>query len=1199
MIQNQPIAAQFLTPDTLDYWRKQLIPSPPVIELPCDGSRLTLTDRSSARLRLPLAVGIQSKLADWCRSSGLTRDVVLLAAFNILIHRYTDETTILVSTPFLVRTEILPEATGWEVCRSVQFACANVHAERVHAEISLGVVMAMLQPDRDLMRNPVTRLQFSVRNDSRYADDFESDMTHDLDVAIICSESDWQMDLGYRSSLFRAESIVRLGGHYQQLLLGLIENPNGLIAHIPMLTVAERQQILTDWNQTETSFFPGYSPDRGIHYYIEQQVDRTPDAIALRYEFQGTDGHVQIVTLTYQDLNQRANQLAHYLRGLLGVRDNSATDNSATDNSATATNIIGVCTDRSPEMVIAFLGILKAGAAYLPLDPSYPPERRLYQLQDSNLSILLTQAHLETTVVPKSFGGKVLCLDRDWTGDLAAFPTTNPLNVSTNLSLAYLIYTSGSTGNPKGVMVPHRGLVNHCFAMRQVFELTARDRMLQFSSMSFDIIIEELYPTLVTGAMLVLRSDAIASSISHFIQFVRSHQVTVLDLPTAFWHELVRGIGTLNMPLPDCVRLVVVGGEKASKSAYQHWLAQLANPAWSSVGPPVRWLNTYGPTETTVSATVYDPIASNFDRHHSEIPIGRPIANVKTYVLDRNLSPVPINVAGELYIGGAGVAQGYLNAIEKTDQTFIPNPFTNRPGDRMYRTGDEVRYLADGTIEFVGRRDFQVKIRGYRVELGEIEQRLESHPDIQQAVVVAQEPQPGQKTLAAYVLLTDAMTLSAAEMRSFLQAQLPDYLIPASFVVVQGFPLTPNGKVDRKALPDVKSIIQDPDRFNFAKPENDFEAELLVIWAELLGRSDISVTDNFFDLGGHSLLVLQLLLKIEMQWKRSLPITVLFQAPTIRQLALFLQDAPPRATIVTFREQGTQPPIFCIPGARGNLLFAHELANQLAHQLANPADSCGIPMNEADRPVYGLQERLKSDGPLPTRIDEVATQYLREVQAIQPQGPYHLVGYSIGGLIAYEMAQQLRSHGHEVSLLGLLDPTPPYAGIRSRRRLQKIPIHHSVGLLSQLSLLKGVSLMETYKLRTRTIPKRQVPMYLSQELLTWSRSGAVQSFVQRFGKIAGISRGASPLGGDRDPLQVNYDEVMKYERAVLYYLPKPYSGPLKLFVSEEWLEDAANAPSWERLAQRNLECHSLPGPHTRFYRGTGMNAIVHRLLTDG
>ena len=1169
MIQNQPIVTELLIPAVLDYWRKQLIPNPPVIELPCDGLRSDPS--SSAQIRLPL--GLRSQLADWCRSSGLTQEIVLLAVFNILIHRYTDETTILVSTPILVRTEILPDSTGWEVCRSVQFECSEAHA---HGGISLDAVMAELQPNRDLMRNPLTLLQFSiVHDDHRPRYDFERDIAYDLDIAIIASESDWQIDIRYRSSLFRPESVTRLVGHYRQLLLGLIENPTSLIAHLPMLTVAERQQMLIDWNQTETSFFPGFSPNQGIHHYIEQQVDRTPDAIALRYESPEIDGRVQIITLTYHDLNQRANQLAHYLRAL-GLKDDRDT------------TIIAVCTDRSPEMVIAFLGILKAGAAYLPLDPSYPPDRRLYQLQDSNALVLLTQAHLESTIVPESFGGTVLCLDRDWMDNIAACPTTNPFNVTTADTLAYVIYTSGSTGKPKGVMIPHGGLVNHCFAVRHVFDLTTRDRMLQFSSMSFDIIIEELYPTLVTGAMLVLRTDAIAASISEFIQFVTTHQVTVLDLPTAFWHELVRGIGALKMPLPDCVRLVVVGGEKASKSAYQQWLTQFAELGV----PPVRWLNTYGPTETTVSATVYDPIASNFDFKQPEISIGRPIANVKTYILDRNLFPVPVNVAGELYIGGAGVAHGYLNAIEKTTQNFISNPFTTRPGDRMYRTGDRVRYLADGTLEFVGRRDFQVKIRGYRVELGEIERELEFHSHIQQAVVVAQELKPDQKTLVAYVLLPDLMTLSGSDMKSFLQARLPEYLIPMFFVSVQNFPLTPNGKVDRMALPDFNSVIQCTHRRDLARPEDDFEAELLAIWSELLGRSDISVTDNFFDLGGYSLLVLQLLLNIETQWNRSLPITVLFQAPTIRQLALFLHDAPPppRAKVVPFREQGTQPPIFCIPGARGNLLFAHELANQLAKRSANPA---------ADRPVYGLQERLKSDGPLPTRIDEVAAQYLREVQAIQPQGPYHLVGYSIGGLIAYEMAQQLRQNGHEVALLGLLDPTPPYAAIRSRRRIQKIPVHHPVGLLSQLSLLKGVSLVETYKLRIRPISKRQVPLYLSQELRTWSRSGAIQSFWQRFQRIAGISRTTTHSAVDQGSLQVNYDEVMKYERAVLYYLPKHYSGPLKLFVSEEWCADAANRLSWDhQSAHQNLECHSLPGPHTRFYKGTGMNAIVQQLLVD-
>ena len=419
---------------------------------------------------------------------------------------------------------------------------------------------------------------------------------------------------------------------------------------------------MVTWNKTAD--YP--IPDRCIHEYIEDQVLKNPDAIALI----STDDNGAIYQLTYGELNTKSNQLAHYLRSL-GI----------SSEPRETTPIVAVCVERSPEMVIAFLGILKAGAAHLSLDPLEPDQRRAYKLEDSKASFLLTQDSIFNSVVPESFAGGVFCMDRDWP-TISMSPTDNLPTHTNSQSLAYVIYTSGSTGNPKGVMIRHQGLSNHSFGIRNLFALNPDDRALQFYSMSFDIIIEEIYPTLISGAALVLRSATITSSIAQFISFINTHHISILNLPTAFWHELVIGMTTLNLSLAPTLRLVITGGEKASKQLYQQWCER--------VRPEVRWINSYGPTEATVSATMYEPAAEGFQWDQPEIPIGRPNSNVQIYILDSDRNPVPIGVSGELYIGGAGVGAGYINRPEQTAEKFIPNPFSDRPTDRLYSTGDIV-----------------------------------------------------------------------------------------------------------------------------------------------------------------------------------------------------------------------------------------------------------------------------------------------------------------------------------------------------------------------------------------------------------------------------------------------------------------------------------------------------------------------------
>ncbi len=760
---------------------------------------------------------------------------------------------------------------------------------------------------------------------------------------------------------------------------------------------------------------------QGIHQLFEAQAEKTPSAIALQ-------SHTQ--TLSYDQLNRKANQLAHYLIGLGVVPD----------------NLIPLSTPRSLEMVVGILGILKAGAAYVPIDPAYPAARRAYllkdALQDSPAPLLLTHsslaAELTAAPTPDQVGPTCLLLDTDWPA-IAEYPQHNPNTPITASNLAYVIYTSGSTGNPKGVMVQHQGVINHAQAMAAAFEIAPADRMLQFSSMSFDIIIEELYPTLITGAALVLRPEEISASLSAFLAFTTAEKITILDLPTAFWHELVNGLTRLasqpNDAQRNClsatIRLVIVGGEKASLAAYRQWV--------ELVGEYPRWLNTYGPTEATVTTTLYDPIAEGFDAT-KELPIGRAIANTQTHVLNEALKPAAPGETGELYIGGAGLARGYLNLPDKTAAAFIPSPFSPPygPQQRLYKTGDRVRELPDGSLEFVGRVDFQVKIRGFRIELGEIESCLEKHPQVCQQIVIAREDIPGQKRLIAYVVMAKGHELDIHDLQTHLRQSLPSHMVPSVFVALGALPMTPNGKVDRKALP----IPINQPRAEIAAPRSPLESELVKIWESVLGVRPVGITDNFFELGGHSLLAMRLFSSIEATFARSLPVTTLFSKPTIQQLAPVLaaalssgQQQPSQLAAVdsivplsasSSDRNSNSAPLFLVHDADGTTSSYIHLAAQLP----------------GDRAVYGIEPLSGPEVPMAhSRIPEMAAYYIQQMRQIQPHGPYLLGGLCAGGVIAFEMALQLESLGETVDLTVLLEAPDVAATERNslaERRLQSL-----------------------------------------------------------------------------------------------------------------------------------------------------------------
>jgi aspartate racemase len=709
-----------------------------------------------------------------------------------------------------------------------------------------------------------------------------------------------------------------------------------------------------------------------VHELVADRAAQSPDALAVVH------GDRQ---LTFRELNERANQLAHYLRKK-GVKKDVP---------------VGICLKRSVELTVALLGVMKAGGACLPLDPDYPSERLAYMLEDSLAPVLLTQPGLR----PQLEGAKseMVHFSSDWI-ILEGCSREKPSGPSDPESLAYVIYTSGSTGKPRGVMLPHRGLVNHHVAAIELYGLEPSDRTLQFSSLSFDIAIEEIFPTWIAGGTVVMRTEEMPLAGAGFLRWIRQRGITVLDLPTAYWHELVRELTESGASLPKSLRLLIVGGEKASASAFASWL--------KCGGGRVRWVNTYGPTEASIIVTSYEPDASQ--PIPENLPIGRAIANTQLYILDEQLRPVPVGAPGELYISGPGVARGYLGRPEMTAEKFIADPFSSDSGARLYKTGDLVRSLDDGNIEFLGRADFQVKIRGFRVELGEIEAVLEKHPGVAQAVVLAHEVN-GEKRLAGYVIASRAQP-SSRELGQYLKDHLPEYMVPADFVFLESMPLTPNGKVDRRALPrpEARDVERQED---FVAPRDEFESTMTRLWEQVLGKRPISVRDNFFEIGGHSLAAARLMGQVEKEFGKKLLLTDLLQAPTIEELVAMVRlDVPSaaRSAVIALQPLGSKPPFFFVHGLGGSVLRFRDLARHMA----------------PDQPFFGIQAQgLDGTQPCLQRVEDMADVYLEHLRAAQPEGPYFLGGYSFGGYVALEMARRLLAQGDEVRALVLLDT---YAG---------------------------------------------------------------------------------------------------------------------------------------------------------------------------
>jgi len=826
---------------------------------------------------------------------------------------------------------------------------------------------------------------------------------------------------------------------------------------------------------------PSGPPDGGcVHQLFEAQVERTPDAPALCCGNR---------VLSYGELNAQANRLARHLIRK-GVRPETR---------------VGIALGSSPSLLVALLATLKSGATCLPLDLNYPKQRLEHMAADAQPAVIVTEKsaafalssqHATTLVDLHEIGSELLEED-----------CANLSNVVSAEAAAYVIYTSGSTGKPRGVLLPHRGLANHNLAAIELYQLRPADRVLQFSSISFDIAIEEIFPSLASGATVVLKDDSFSLQANEFLCWIREREVTVLDLPTAYWHELMYQLETVpGAELPGSLRMVILGGEKASARSYRIWRGL--------AGDRVRLINTYGPTEASVIVSGFEPACWPELEFGDSLPLGLPVAGAKLYVLNTDLTPVAPGEPGELYIGGIPVARGYLNQPELTKQRFIQDPFSEDPLARLYKTGDVVRSLPNGVLEFVGRVDYQVKIRGFRVEPGEVEAVLNQYPGIRESVVLSQENGNSEKCLVAYLVWKrEAKPASSNELRSFIAQQLPEYMVPSAFTVLAGLPLSPNGKVDRHALPRpaLEAVEED------VRPDSrdGLEAQILRIWQSSLGRKGIGVDENFFQLGGHSLLAARVMYRLGQELGVTLPLALLLGAPTVRALAAKLrQDKWSRSwfSLVPIQPKGSRPPFFCVHGVGGNVIGFQQLGS-----LMSP-----------EQPFYGLQAQgLDGQRPCFKSVEEMAEHYIREIRTVQPVAPYYLGGFSFGGLVAYEMAQQLRAAGEDVSLLVLFDTYP--GNLK--------PLAESVVALWRISSLREV---------TRSIWRsfrRRLNMWLLPPVLK--------------------------------------NVFLSNMRAASQYKLQPYPGNVVLFRATEKSLRAEDNPhaAWNGLIQGTLDIDQIAGDH--------------------
>ena len=991
------------------YWQKKL---EGVQELSLPQAH-TATDNPEAyageALHLLIPPSLHEPLRALAREERATLYMLLLAAFNVLLYRYTGQEDITIGSPvagrpqselqeligffvnmLVLRTDLSGDPSFRELFQRVR---ATVLEALQYQDVPYAELIEMLQPERHISRNPLFDVAFQVVHSAGNHLDFAGleaarervnfgTAKFDLDVAIIASAGEWTMRWTYKTALFDQQTVQRMHNHFVQLLRSIVANPQHPLDLLPILPAQEKAWLFEQWTAARAP----YEDQQTIQDLFVGQVGKRPREIAVTFARE---------TLTYEQLNARANRLGHYLL----------------QNGVRPGELVGLALDRSLDLITAMLAILKAGAAYLPLDTDYPQERLNLMLEDSRCRLVLTHSAQRERIA----WGEIEAISLDAprvAAALAALPAHNPQLAAQvqPLSPAYTIFTSGSTGRPKGVIVPHRAVLR-LVRNANYARLDAQQHFVQFASVSFDAATLEIWGPLLNGGQLHIYPPGPAGP-RELARFLRDKRVSYLFLTTGLFHQMVdHALETL-----AGIAQVQAGGDVVSPAHVRRLL---------EVGGPCEFAVVYGPTENTTFST-YQPIRDAAECAE-RLPIGRPISNSTLCVLDANLQPVPIGIPGELYLGGDGLALGYLGRPRLTAERFIRDPFSDDPQAKLYRTGDLARTLPGGEIDFLGRLDRQVKVRGFRVEPGEIESRLAAYAPVRQAVVVARATGAADKQLVAYVVLEENETLDQARLLHHLAGHLPDYMIPAAVIQLAEMPLDPNGKIDRAALPE-PSFEPRAGAEAISVPQTEQEKALAAIWQEVLDLQTVDVHSSFFAAGGHSLLGVRLFALIEDRLGVRLPLTLLFQSPTIAQLAAALDQATEQASdtlLVPLRAAGNRPPLFLIHGVYGDLLaFSHM-----------------VPAMAAGQSIYGFQAAgLNPAQEQDQSIEQMASRYVAALRAFQPRGPYHLGGYCFGGVVAYEMARQLAAEGAQVAALIIIEGSTP------KRFHERVPLIHPLRL---------------------------------------------------------------------------------------------------------------------------------------------------------
>ena len=1126
----------------ITYWQSQLSNAVFVTNFPSDrprsSDRLAKTPNAFNKIDLTISEKIVRGLQDLAESRNVDLESVFLSAYYVLLSRYTNQFDLIIGyfaalknnfnrkSPSIIPLCLKTESESASFNNLLSYISDRLSGAKQHQDIDTKQLLSVAKSLNSTSQHglPGSNILFSYSKGQRRIDEKLSNRhLNQKELLLNINLASSQVSLEFDENLFLKETSQRIINNYQRLLEDIVDNPEKQLNTLNLLTESEANLVINQWNQTQVE------PElKSVPKLFEIRVANNPQAIALRCQEQ---------QLTYEQLNQKANQVAHYLK-TLGVGKNS---------------LVGLCLERSPNMVVGVLGILKTGAAYVPLDRENPVSRLAYILEDSQVAVLLTEDSLKEELPNSGNDLSLVCLDRD--GNLIKQQSSENLDIELNPEdLAHVVYTSGSTGKPKGVMITHGNLSHYAHSLQIALNITPDDVYLYRGSIALIVSARQLLMPLAQGAAVSILTTADKKDPLKMFELIKQHGVTIVDRVPSFWRNFSGILNSLSTErrqslMDNQVRLVAAGGEQVSVEIYQCWRKVFK--------PEVKLANIYGQTEGTGVVTIYY-IPDEIDEHFKSLPVGSPIPNMRVYILDRYLKPVPIGVTGEVHISGRGVAQGYLNRPELTAEKFIDNPFslqsslTDEEGRRLYKTGDLGRYLANGTVQFLGRSDRQVNINGLRIELGEIETTLVQHPQILESAVIVKENKLGE-TLVAYLVPSQDRPNPQA-IRSFLLEKLPKYMLPANLIFCDSFPLTASGKIDRNAL----AIHELEHRqTEYITPRNDIEAGIVQTLEEILDIKQISVQDDFIELGGNSLIAARLVTEIENQYGQIIPISSVFQSPTPQALAELIAQEKQNSTsksLIPIKQGKSQPILFGIH----NLGYGLELYRSLAKHLG------------ADISLYGLSSFFSNEPnlPHPRDISGLASYYAHQLQLVQPKGPYHLMGVSFGGVIAYETAQRLVSQGNEVKFLGLIDTFIP----------------------NQNSITSTLPLKERIFGHINKIRTKGASHVLNR--IEWRIGATMDDVRAKLYEIDWIKENFADKTS-RNFAQAEYVQQRKEHQQVNQnYAIKPYSGHVSMFRATD---DMDSKLGWRELAKSGLSIHDVPGEHLEVLQEPNVQILAQKL----